>query len=366
MNRHIASIFFKHYSKQDTELVANATLLYYIHYIIVVFLALTLFMVFNVTQSKDQPAYIIITFTAVIGIAVATFLNLTGRFSKSLTLTIVLMIVIPWASILYEYFKQSGDYMPMLYMIIPIQIIAVFIPLKPMFIIATVQTVILTALILLDTSRGQYNWASVICYLFLASMLGTIISYMLRKQYITIVRSRNSLLTSEQKMREISIRDPLTGLYNRRYMNETFDRLAVERPALFSLLMVDIDHFKNINDTYGHTGGDEVIRKVADILVNATRQSDIVCRYGGDEFLMILLDCSPTVAMSKAQHIREEITNIVVEETALAPSVHITASIGVTHCSQNCTNIDDILKSVDTALYMAKQQGRNQVIAYNR
>ena len=362
MNKHAARLISKHYPDQDSELVANVSLLYYIHFILLSFLLLALIMVLVVTVPGNQLTYRSIAVVSVVGIVTALYLNLNGKFKASLQITLLLMFVMPWLSILYEYLRHSGDYVPMMYMIIPIQLMALFMPLKPMFSIATAQTALLAGLILLDPARDQYNWASLICYLFLTTMLGTIISYVLRKQYLNIMLSRNNLAISENKMREISIRDPLTGLYNRRFMNESFDDLLSRTTQSFSLLMVDIDHFKEINDTFGHTSGDEVIRKVADILVEATRKQDIVCRYGGDEFVVILVDCNLNDALVKAQQIKQQVESLVVDTTR-ENSIALTASIGVAHSSQSNNSRDAILRAVDTALYTAKQNGRNQAVA---
>lgn len=290
------------------------------------------------------------------------YFNLGGKYKLALKMTIVLMFAGPWASVLFEYFSQSGDFIPMIYVIIPIQIAALFISTRAMFVIAAAQTIILGIMIMTNPSHSAYNWESILCYIYLASTLGTITSYVLRKQYLNMLSSKNDLAESEKRLRDVSIRDPLSGLYNRRYMDETFHLLAQNPSRVYSLMMVDVDHFKTINDTYGHSCGDVIIQKVADILSASIRKNDVACRYGGDEFLLILADCGLEDSLNKADKIMHAIENVT-DGLDLDDNVFITASIGLAQFPENGNNRDGILKAVDDALYTAKQSGRNRIVA---
>ena len=193
-------------------------------------------------------------------------------------------------------------------------------------------------------------------------MLSSITNYVLHKQFDRMKQSRNALERSERRLRDISVRDPLTGLFNRRHMDEAFADLFMEPNTVFSLVMVDVDHFKTINDTYGHSCGDEIIQRVSGILTAAIRKYDMACRYGGDEFLLILTGCGIDDALGKARSIKAAIEDIVVE-TDTDVAAPLSASIGVAQCPINGDSRDAILKAVDDALYTAKQGGRNQVVA---
>ncbi len=155
-------------------------------------------------------------------------------------------------------------------------------------------------------------------------------------------------------------KDGLTDLYNRRYMdeklNEEIDR-AVRYKRPLSLIMVDIDLFKKINDAYGHQKGDEVLTTVARILKVTSRNMDILCRYGGEEMVFILPETSPEHAMIMADMCRQRIDDNVVKETG----VKVTISLGVAGVSMRCDSAEDLIAAADRALYRAKQKGRNRV-----
>ena len=126
--------------------------------------------------------------------------------------------------------------------------------------------------------------------------------------------------------------------------------------------MVDIDRFKTLNDTHGHTFGDNVIRAVSDALVVGIRKDDVACRFGGDEFMLILRDCSLSEALAKAADIKHKI-EITVNGTLSEVSTAITVSIGVAAYPDHGADMDTILKAVDFALYQAKYKGRNRVVS---
>lgn len=362
MNKLLRRLLDTHYRHADADTVFSVQLLYYIQLSLACFLLVALAVVVTLTPGQTRTPYALITGGALAVLASSIALSLRGYHQTAFWSTAALMFAAPWASILYEFIRHSGDFVPMIYLIIPIQIMAMFVKIRPMYWVAALQTILLAVLVLVDPHRVSYNWPSVICFIFAASMLGTITSYVLRRQYDRLIRSRNDLVRSEQRMRDISIRDPLTGLFNRRHMDEAFTELFERASPMFSLLMVDVDHFKDINDTYGHSCGDEIIQKVAAILTTAIRKYDVACRYGGDEFLLILSDCDSENALIKAQKIKKEIENVVVDPESDVESP-LTASIGVAQCPRNGDSRDAILKAVDDALYTAKQGGRNQVVA---
>ncbi len=362
MNKLVRRLLDTHYQHADADTVFSVQLLYYIQLSLVVFLMVVTALVATLTPSNNRIAYAIIAGCTLFAICSCMGLTLNGHYRTAFWGTVALMFLAPWVSVLYEYFQHSGDYVPMMYLIIPIHITAMFVKVRPLYWIAALQTVVLTLLVLSEPQKSSYNWISVICFVFIASVLSTLTSYVLRGQYERLIRNRNDLVRSEQRMRDISIRDPLTGLFNRRHMDEAFMELFERSSPLFSLLMVDVDHFKDINDTYGHSCGDEIIQKVASILTTAIRKYDVACRYGGDEFLLILSDCDYENALIKAHKIKQEIENVVVDPEADIQSP-LTASIGVAQCPLNGDNRDAILKAVDDALYQAKQGGRNRVVA---
>ena len=183
-----------------------------------------------------------------------------------------------------------------------------------------------------------------------------------RKNMESLVAERTKKLeTAKIELDQISRTDPLTGINNRRHMDMEAPRLLPltnrqGKPTAF--LMLDIDHFKNVNDTYGHDIGDLALIHTANILEKTTRPYDLLIRYGGEEFVIILPGHNVKEGMETAERIRKEI-----EQTPLkweAQKIDLTISIGV-FAGEDITNVDDAITQADKALYQAKQSGRNRV-----
>jgi diguanylate cyclase (GGDEF)-like protein len=171
-------------------------------------------------------------------------------------------------------------------------------------------------------------------------------------------------LELRERLENMALRDGLTGLYNRRFLDEMLEHeLAKLRRSgrQAALMLVDVDHFKRFNDTYGHQAGDEALRKVAGALQSAVRASDVVCRYGGEEFLVFLPECDSQEAMAKAEALRAAVSAITMRigSEGIAP---ISASFGVAIFPDVADNRTDLIQVADRALYAAKHAGRNRVM----
>jgi diguanylate cyclase (GGDEF)-like protein len=180
-------------------------------------------------------------------------------------------------------------------------------------------------------------------------------------QYETLVRSLASqaaVALRNARLEDLSFKDALTDVYNRRYfavrMEEEFKRHCRFGEPL-SLALVDLDHFKEINDRFGHRAGDEALRDVSQLLVKHSRSFSIVTRYGGDEFAIILVNTSKAGGLTYAERIRNVIEQ---HRYAHAP---ITVSLGVASLPEDATTVDDLIVAADRALYDAKRLGRNRV-----
>jgi diguanylate cyclase (GGDEF)-like protein len=168
-----------------------------------------------------------------------------------------------------------------------------------------------------------------------------------------------SNLSLREKLRNQALRDPLTGLYNRRYMEdmlERFVRLAARKASALAVVMIDLDHFKRLNDQHGHLLGDAVLRAVAGEISGTLRETDVACRYGGEELIVLLPDCDMDAAAAKAEEIRVRI-----EALSGAHGAEITASLGVAAIPSAASTVAELVKAADTALYEAKSAGRNCV-----
>jgi len=170
-------------------------------------------------------------------------------------------------------------------------------------------------------------------------------------------------LRLRQSLRDQAVRDSLTGLFNRRYMEETLER-EVRRSSRkhrpLSVLMLDLDHFKHYNDRYGHAAGDAVLRLVGSLLRSRTRTEDVACRYGGEEFVIILVETTPEIALQRADDIRTGIKQIEILHDGRRLD-HITASVGVVSASAEIFEPDSLLRAADAALYQSKEKGRDCV-----
>ena len=187
-------------------------------------------------------------------------------------------------------------------------------------------------------------------------------------QLISNVAEHISLALTNLKLRETlrqqSIRDLLTGLYNRRYMEETLVReleRAKRDQTHISVIMLDIDHFKQFNDLSGHDAGDALLKELGGLLTNSFRGGDIACRYGGEEFFIVLPGASLQNAVDRAEALRKSVKEMMVYHLG-KPLGKCTISLGVAAYPQSGTTIEQLIKTSDSALYQAKENGRDRVV----
>ncbi len=177
-------------------------------------------------------------------------------------------------------------------------------------------------------------------------------------------QAQSDLVKSEALLRELSTRDYLTGLFNRRYLEETLERellRSARKGQSLGLIMLDVDDFKCFNDVHGHAIGDAILRELGNLLLDHVRGEDIPCRYGGDEFIIILPDASQAATYERAKFFGEYARQFHLKFEKLAIET-VTLSIGVAMFPMHGSTSDDILRSADTALYRAKHAGRGQVV----
>jgi len=168
-----------------------------------------------------------------------------------------------------------------------------------------------------------------------------------------------SNIALRERLRNQALRDPLTSLYNRRFLEEMMERLTTDaerRRAPLSVIMMDLDHFKKLNDRHGHATGDIVLRNTATAVLSCLRPSDVACRYGGEEFAILLPDCALEQAVAKAEQIRARLA------TTSANDVPVTASFGAASMPETCRRAAELLPTADGALYQAKDRGRDRVV----
>jgi diguanylate cyclase len=187
----------------------------------------------------------------------------------------------------------------------------------------------------------------------------------LRTGETTLKQQLSEIQTLQEQLQEQAVRDPLTGLYNRRFLDTIVARelARCEREGRhLTLMMIDVDYFKKVNDTYGHPGGDEVLRRLATLLLDRVRVIDVACRFGGEEFLLMLPSMAPEFALVRAEQCREAFAEARIEFEG--QTIQATMSVGIAIYPQHGNTLGELTRCADVALYQAKQAGRNRVVLY--
>jgi len=186
-----------------------------------------------------------------------------------------------------------------------------------------------------------------------------------RQRTRELERANRQLQDANERLQRLAVTDGLTGLYNFRYLRQTLEmemHRASRQKSSLSVLMLDVDHFKHFNDRYGHPAGDRVLQGIAEILKKRLRVTDIPCRYGGEEFAVILPDTDPPAALRVAEEIRQRVKEEDFSQETGTDSTSLTISIGVACFPIHGQDPEAVLKAADTALYRAKDAGRDRVM----
>lgn len=349
--------------KHPESLRSNATILLILQFILILLLFATAVLVCLVDTGGRLVFYLLLLGGLLPPLLAGLFCNTNGKYLTAAIITSACTIVGPWVAIVFDPQILRGDIIPFVYVGLSIQLCAILLAGRATLIISVVQLAgVLTAILLSPQLSGQ-NWPSLFAFIVFTAAIGVSAGYTNRKQLDQIERQHVQLLKSEALLRDLSLHDSLTGLYNRRYMEESFDR-ELERvrrkESSLAVVMIDVDHFKVINDTYGHVIGDSVLKYIADFLSGSVRGSDIACRYGGDEFVLILPECSRGEAAERAESMR---TAFLSAEVRLPEQIisKPTLSFGVSALPEDGATREALISAADAALYAAKQAGRNRV-----
>ena len=330
--------------------------------IYLVLLTVTILFSFCVNRGVRLWFYSGLLIGLMVVISLALVFNLRGRFHISIGLTAFCMVIGPWISILLDPCVGAGDFMPLIYVSMSIQLCSILLKERLTIIIASIQLLGVGLMIVLNPALRQINWPSLVMFIVFTATIGVLYGFSNTRQLEEIDKQRNQLMLDEAKLRALSVRDPLTGLYNRRYMEETFDReiqRAIRKQQQLCVIMADIDGFKEINDTVGHVLGDKVLIKVSALLMKNVRASDVACRFGGDEFCLILPDCTLEEGVRRAETLRRVIERL--GEDVETKTDRVTLSLGVAAMPESGVTREALMAAADSALYTSKRAGRNRV-----
>ncbi|MGK3143239.1 diguanylate cyclase [Pantoea sp. C2G6] len=195
-------------------------------------------------------------------------------------------------------------------------------------------------------------------------LIGFSLQHLMRRRADNFtLRLMHQLYEEKETFSDLSMLDPLTGLYNRRGLKNRLDNILHNHAGSHYVLLLDIDHFKAYNDNYGHAMGDQALARVSVAIRDAVRSRDVVTRYGGEEFLVLMTNVNSSIAMKLAERIRQYVADLEIphrfNETV---STHVTISAGIAPIYDH--EFDQAVANADSALYVAKNQGRNTLLAW--
>lgn len=326
--------------------------------------ALLLVVIFNPASSPRHGVYLLLISGLLVLAVVAYLLNHNGHYGISAGMTVMLAAIGPWGSAMLDPAIARGDFVPLTYAVIPVLLASVLLRPAITGVFALLQLGMLALVPLIVPATATINWPSFISFVAFTSVLSVAASVVSRRDLAQIDEQTRQLAKSEAEMRELSIHDPLTNLFNRRYLEETLAReisRAERENAPLSIIMMDIDHFKRFNDTLGHAAGDALLQDLGELLSRTVRAGDIACRYGGEEFVLVLPDASLEVATARAELVRDAVKNLHVARSGMVLGA-VTISLGVAGFAEHGCDGESVLRSADSALYRAKDQGRDQVV----
>ncbi len=299
---------------------------------------------------------------------IAYGLNAAGRYRAAAALTVVCATLAPWGSVVIDPAVLRGDFVPLAYATLSVMLCSILFSPPITAFLAVLQLAGYVVIALTDPAGASLNWPSLLALLVFVSVLSILSSAVTRDNVADLDRQRLKLLESEARLRELSVRDHLTQLFNRRYLEETLEReirRSLRAHYTIGVILFDLDQFKQVNDTWGHAAGDLLLKHIGRLSLEHIRGGDIACRYGGDEFVLVLPEASRNATRQRAEVLRQAVRDVRLEYGG-QPVGTITISVGIGMYPQHGAHGDELLRSADEALYRAKQAGRDAVVMAGR
>lgn len=344
----------------------RARILSWILLTLIFLLVMTLVEVFFFTgdEGNRRSLYMGLLSILLVVLLAAFELNRRRRYRLAAGITVAASLAGPWGAVLLDRFILQGDYIPLIYTTLSLFLCSILLNTQATMLLAGLQFTLLLALSIFLPNSTNIDWPSLLAFIMFTSVL-SLVSNILSREDLNQIDRQNSLLgESEAHMRELSVRDVLTGLYNRRFLEETLPRLlqeAAQTGTTVGLVMVDVDFFKRYNDSYGHVEGDTILHLLGAAMRTHIRKTDVVCRYGGEEFVILLPGASLEVTRERAEQLRREANLLQLENAAQLPGF-VTLSMGVALFPLHGSSATELLRAADVALYRAKDTGRDRVV----
>ncbi len=311
----------------------------------------------------DRRRYLSFVLGLVALVALAYSLNRAGHYPMAAGLVVAGALLGPWASVLTDPSILHGDFVPLTYVILSVLLSSILLSPKITTALAGMQMLALLLIASNNPATASVNWPGFLVLVFLVSVLGIVSGVIVQRNLEQMDLRNRELAESAESFRELSVRDHVTQLFNRRYLEETLAR-EIQRSGRshhpIGVIMFDIDQFKQVNDRWGHAAGDAVLQEIGRCAKLHIRGGDIACRYGGDEFVLVLPETSRVATRKRAEQLREAIRQLEQDYDGeeLGP---ITITLGVANYPTHGSTGEELLKSADKALYRAKSEGGNQV-----
>jgi len=331
-------------------------LLFTMQVIILLLTAGTLIIILMVNEAGSLRCslYTWLTSSLMAAVAVTLYLNFRGFYRFSAVLTVAAAAAGPWISLVFDPGILQGDYFPLAYTAVSVMLSSILLPLLPTVLLAALQYAALIAVVMISPASDTVNSASFLILLLFISVLSIIANYL-------IAEDMKEIETQRKQLHDLTFHDHLTGLFNRRYFEMTVDReivRAAERNISIGIILIDIDRFKQLNDTFGHAAGDAVLEKIGSVLSKEVRITDSVSRYGGDEFVLLFHDTDRNTLKAAAKRILEQVRSMKTEQNGKS-SERTTISLGAALFPEHGSTRESLLESADKALYRAKENGRD-------
>ena len=300
--------------------------------------------------SPNRKAYLSLLLVLLLLLVLAMIARYRNHYLLSASLTLGLGLVGTWSSVLININAGIPDFFPLCYVTITIMLSSLFLPALVTLLLSLAQIILLAVLVATNETLHQQNWPSFLFFVILIALLSMIANYLIKVQML--------------QLKENAIRDHLTGLFNRRYFDETLsNKLKREQKGgePWGIILLDIDYFKHFNDQYGHDAGDFVLAKLAQKMLSYFNLSATICRYGGDEFAILLpyLQQQELGTLCKNLVERVHALDLLYAGKSLGS---MSISVGYACYTEQFSSAELFLKQADSYLYQAKQAGRNRAV----